>query len=85
MVKHYQIRKAAGLYWIIPTNQLDTEYIPPLPVNECGTIVFQKLQEKMEKDQIIKYLVELYGITEQEAKDAIDSFCSQLKEHGIVL
>lgn len=83
-MQHYQIRKAAGLYWIVKTNQLDECYVPPFPVNECGALIIQGIQQGRDKKQLIEHLMEVYGVEEREAVEAVESFLKQLGEQGMI-
>ena len=78
----YQVRKAAGLYWILKMDQVGQAYVEPLPVNQVGADIFGLLQEGNTSQEIAKELSLKYGAPEDVIEEDVLAFLEQLKERG---
>lgn len=78
----YQVRKAAGLYWILKMDQVGQSYVEPLPVNQVGADIFGLLQEGNTSRKIAKELSLKYGAPEDVIEEDVLAFLEQLKERG---
>lgn len=85
MLQDYQLRKAAGVYWLIPMNQPGIPYQPPIMLNEMGTIIWKKLENRRTKEEIATELCNTYDVLLKEALEDVELFCSRLSEQGIVI
>lgn len=79
----YKLRKAAGRYWLLDMEQPGFPYKPPVVINEGGAFIWQFLAEGLSVTCIAEKLAMEYGIPEEEARQDIIQFISQLKEQGI--
>lgn len=79
----YKLRKAAGRYWLLDMEQPGFPYKPPVVINEGGAFIWQFLAEGLSVTCITEKLAMEYGIPEEEARQDIIQFISQLKEQGI--
>lgn len=77
MKQKFQLRYAAGLYWLLDMEQKGPDYIKPIAVNEVGAYIWSMLQEKT-KDEVIQALGDKYGIPVDEAKRDIEEFLEQI-------
>lgn len=76
----YQLRYAAGSYWLINTKQCGFRYIKPLCLNECGAYIWQMLCKGFDENKIADEFCQKFGIGQEEAlKDAKD-FIEQLNK-----
>lgn len=50
----YELRKAAGLYWLLDLRQDGEHYKPPLAMNEMGTEIF-KYRQLGDSEEEINY------------------------------
>ena len=79
----FQLRRAAGMYWLFDLYPEQETYRAPLVLNEIGAeIVIQLLHDKNDKD-IANALHEKYGISTEEAVQDVQLFCAQLKQSGM--
>jgi hypothetical protein len=78
----YILRHAAGLYWIIKTDQ-QKEYSKPVITNECGAFIWKKMEDGAGVERLEVYLQECYGIGSEEALTDVRSFLDQLKKNGM--
>lgn len=79
----YQIRYAAGIYWLLDMEQSGYPYKKPLPLNEMGARIWEKLEEGGDSEQISVDIAKEYGVSEVEALEDIQEFCEQLRRQGI--
>lgn len=79
----YQLRHAAGVYWLLDMEQTGGEYRKPVAMNECGACIWQNYAESMSEYEIACMLHEQYGISVEEAYADVKLFLRQLEEQGI--
>ncbi len=77
----YQLRYAAGRYWLLNIRQRGFCYIRPLALNECGTQIWRMLRGGADRAQIADGLCEKYGLAREEALRDVESFLQQLNAH----
>ncbi len=72
----YQVRKAAGMYWITDTQQSGIDYKQPLCVNETGAWLWQLIQKGISESEIISQYAKRFDISpeiaEQDCRGIID-------------
>lgn len=81
--KRYQLRYAAGSYWLLDMQQERFAYQNPAALNECGADIFSLYAEGKSIPQIAECLHQKYGVSRTEAADDAAEFLKKLKEHGI--
>lgn len=84
MNKRYQLRKAAGSYWLLDMEQEGKRCSKPVVLNESGAKIWELLQKEQTLDQIAEYLQNRYQIKTDEAKQDIRQFIEVLKGEGIL-
>lgn len=77
--RRYQLRHAAGLYWLLDMEQSGPSYISPLPLNEGGAQIWQMLISGMSEDEVCKQLCEEYGVSPEQMREDVRDFIVQLK------
>ncbi len=77
--KKYQLRYAAGIYWLLDMDQEGVPYKKPLPLNETGAAIFRMFQEGMDKDEIAEKMSRQYDVPIEETKQDIQFFFKQLE------
>ena len=77
--RRYQLRYAAGLYWLLDMEQSGYFYVSPLPMNECGAQIWNMLESGMSEEAICKRLCEKYEISPKQAHRDVHDFMVQLK------
>lgn len=83
--KRYQLRKAAGLYWLLDMEQDGADWREPVALNESGAYIWEKYQGMGSKTAVAEELGREAGIPVQEALADVREFLRQLGEQGIVL
>lgn len=79
----YQLRKAAGTYWLLDMEQDGPAYTKPVPLNESGAYIWQLLEAGHKTEQAARIVAAEYGITADEAGEDIRQFLQNLHEHGV--
>jgi len=80
----YQLRYAAGGYWLLDMEQDGAMYRPPLSVNGVGADIWKGLLEGWNFEQIIKELSLEYGVSKEEIGPDVQQFYEQLAIHGVL-
>lgn len=83
MNRKYQLRYAAGLYWLIDTGQPGIPYKKPLSMNEAGAEIFHLLQAGLDREEITQALRREYQAPEEVIRADVEQFLAGLAEFGI--
>ena len=49
----YQIRHAAGIYWLLDMEQQGYPYEKPLPLNEMGAQIWEMMQKGLDRKSVV--------------------------------
>lgn len=79
----YQLRKAAGRYWLLNMEQPGFPYKQPVVINEAGAFIWQNLADGLSVTCIAEKLGKEYNIPEEEAHQDIMQFMNQLEGQRI--
>lgn len=79
----YQMRYAAGIYWLLDMSQPGYPYKQPLPLNEMGASIWNMLEKGLALEEISADLAAQYGISQDEVEKDVREFCQHLKRLGI--
>lgn len=82
--KNYQLRQAAGEYWLIRMDQQRFVYEKPIMLNEVGAMIWQQYMQDQTEKGIAALLQQTYGIDDQEAYQDVQQFIRHLREQGII-
>lgn len=83
--RRYQLRYAAGLYWLIDMEQPEAAYISPVPLNEGGAEIWRMIESGATLAEICDRFGDMYGIPPEEAKIDVEDFIEQLRRKRIDL
>lgn len=83
--ERYQLRKAAGLYWLLDMEQDGKERKKPIVMNECGAFIWNQYLKMHTKEEIVKMLCQAYEVSEEEAGADVTAFMEEIKEQEIDL
>ncbi len=81
----YQLRYAAGIYWLLDMEQPGVPYQKPLPMNETGAEIWNMLVQEMTVEDMARCMSQRHGVTEEEAKQDIQQFSEQLRQYHITI
>ena len=80
----YQLREAAGEYWLINMEQKGLPFEKPLMLNQCGALIWKEYSAGKAMGEIVEMLRQFYGIEPAEAEADVKDFIGQLNGQGIV-
>ncbi len=83
--ERYQLRKAAGLYWLLDMEQDGAKRREPVVLNESGAYIWEQYRRLGSETSVAEALSREFGISVQEGLADIRSFFQQLREQGLVL
>lgn len=81
----YQIRKAAGQYWLLDMNQSGVKRLEYVLLNESGAYIWELYDRLQSETDVAEELHKEFGISVEEALADVRQFLKQLVEQGIVL
>lgn len=81
----YQLRKAAGLYWLLDMEQSGIERREQITLNESGAYIWEQYERLRSETAVAEALNREFGISVQEGLADIRQFFRQLKEQGLDL
>jgi hypothetical protein len=70
----YQLRYAAGKYWLLDMGQKGFSYQSPVCLNETGAYLWRLFQKGLEKEEIARLLSVEYGLEWEEAWQDTNEF-----------
>lgn len=83
--KRFQLRKAAGIYWLLDMEQQGIPYQRPVQLNDAAAEIWIMLSEGRKKDEIATEIAGRYHISEETVHQDIDDFIEQLRRQGVEL
>lgn len=85
IVKGYQLRTAAGQYWLLNMEQKGVPYQGPVALNAMGAEIWNRLQRGKTSAAIAEELSIQYETSSEEILEDVLVFCEQLKKQGIII
>ncbi len=85
IAKGYQLRTAAGGYWLLNMEQKGVPYQSPLSINSAGAEIWSRLKAGETTSSIIENLSTQYGVSREEIQEDVLAFFSQLETMGILV
>lgn len=79
----YQLRYAAGQYWLLDTWQEGVPYRRPLTMNEVGARIWRMMVQGCSREQIVDVLSREYQTSREVVEQDLVQFQAQLAEFGI--
>ena len=81
--ERYQLRKAAGLYWLVDMEQSGVGRQEQIVLNESGAYIWKQYRLLQSETAVAEVLSREFGISVQEGLTDIRQFFQQLKEQGL--
>lgn len=78
----YQLRYAAGRYWLLDTEQEGVPYKKPLSVNEVGADIWKMTQQGLDREQIVDALCLEYHAERDMVAADVEQFMALLAKMG---
>lgn len=81
--ERYQLRYAAGQYWLLDMKQQLGAYKRPMSMNEMGAQIWQMLRDGLDDAQIAAGLGQEYDADLAEIQQDVMQFRQQLIDYGV--
>lgn len=72
--QRFQLRQAAGLYWLLDMEQAGVPYHTPVPFNETGAIIWKAYAEGSDEEQIAERLGKMFAMEKEEMLPDVREF-----------
>lgn len=82
-MKRYQLRYAAGTYWLSDTNPEGSVIQRPLELNETATEIWKMLEDGKNTEEIAEFFSEGNEGQKKEIQNDIEQFIEQLRQNNI--
>lgn len=85
MLEKYQLRYAAGQYWLLDMEQTGVLYKRPMSMNVVGAEIWEMLKKGWSIEQMCAVFIKEYQVDEEEIREDIIQFQKQLTAYGVVI
>lgn len=85
MMPEYQLRCAAGQYWLLDMSQEGVPYKQPMMMNSMGAEIWTRMEQGMSGQQIAEALSQEYDADIKEIEKDILAFQKQLIGYGVTI
>lgn len=82
--QHYQLRFAAGAYWLLDMTQEGAAYRKPLMLNETAAQIWKRYAAGESEESIAGWLEQEYAIEKTDAERDVRDFLHRLGQTGIL-
>lgn len=83
--ERWQLRHAAGSYWLLDMMQGLENRKPPLSLNQVGAEIWRSLQQGMKEEAVAEQMSSRYQIDRESALADVRGFLAGLEAQGIVI
>ncbi len=81
----YQLRYAAGIYWLLDMKQNSVFYKKPFAMNEFGLEIWRSLSQGLSEEEIAEKLSAECRVDKKIVLEDIAEFREKLEKNGIML
>lgn len=85
MLERYQLRYAAGQYWLLDMEQDGVPYKQPMCMNVVGAEIWKMMKKDWSIEQMIEVFNKEYQVEKGEIREDIIQFQKQLAAFGVVI
>ena len=82
--KDYVLKEIAGQFVVVPVGEEAIKFNGIISLNKSGKRLFSQLQTEQTEDDLVKYLLNVYDVTEEKAKEDVKKFLKILKENKLL-
>ena len=79
--KEYQLREAAGAFWLLHMTQQGMPFEEPMVLNDSGALIWENYAAGASEEEIVHLLQETYEISGEMASEDTKEFLRELEEH----
>lgn len=81
----YQLRQAAGQYWLLDMKQSGEPYKQPLSMNDIGAEIWGMMVDGFHREEIVRCLSEEYEAEQEEIRQDVLQFQKSLATYGVAI
>ncbi len=81
----YQLRKAAGLYWLLDMEQSGAHSVEQITFNESGAFIWEQYARLQSEKAVAEAVSREFGISKEEGLADVRQFLAQLRDKGLDL
>ena len=81
--KQYQLRHAAGRYYLLDMEQLGVPYKRPMELNSIGAQIWQLMSEGHTTEQVVQTLANEYEADVTDIREDVQQFQRSLIAYGV--
>ncbi len=82
--QNYVLKEIADQYVVVPIAEEAIRFNGIISLNKTGKRLFQKLQTEQSEKDLVDYLVSVYEVEPDKAKEDVLNFIKTLKEKNIL-
>lgn len=83
--ERWQLRHAAGCYWLLDMRQGLENRKPPLSLNQVGAEIWDFLQQGLEEEAVAEQMSSRYQIDKESALADVRGFLAGLEAQGVAV
>lgn len=82
MKENFLLRQVADTWVVMPIGQATVDFNGMLTLNETGALLWRKLSEGADLDDLVAALTAEYNVSDEEARADASAFCRKLVDAG---
>lgn len=80
----FLLRKISDSYVVVPVGEAVVDFSGMVNLNESGALLYKKLQNGCEEEDLVQALLSEYDVDENLARADVKRFISKVKDAGIL-
>lgn len=82
--ENFMLREVAGSFAVVPVGNASINFKGLITLNETGAFLWKHLAKGIEKEALVKEMLNEYDVLEDVARKHIDAFIKKLEESGLL-
>lgn len=81
----YVLKEIAGENIVVPTGKEAVSFNGIITLNNSATLLFRKLQNDIEKDELVQYFLSTFKVDEGTALRDVEEFIAIMIKHNLLV
>lgn len=77
------LRNIAGSFIVVPIGKENIDFNGMMSLNQTGAFIFEKLQNGIEKEELVEALICEYDVSKEQAEKDIEIFIQKVEREGL--
>lgn len=82
LLKNFVLRQVTDMWIVLPLGKATADFNAMLTLNETGALLWQKLEQGANREELASVLTAEYVVTRERALLDVDEFLNKLKAEG---